>query len=634
MLGALRLFGAIFGRVVVSIMQPLLEHSTQSRRWFAAKFTTKSAPAESFTKKPASPRAGWLRFVWLFLLVGLPASALAGFDPSAWLIRPMLDLGGWLGLSFAGACLLSCGAAALLALGTFGLIGFAAATACRPFTPGAWTPWRTLLVTAAIAIAVDACLLWGLCGHVPTPIDLLAASAVSALGVGLSLASRRGLGALVNYAICAASICVFALVGTLFVLSDVAPAVSDAPEMSETTRRELRQELKRITRHADGPVRLTLTEDEVNLLAARWIDSLSLKARVDLQVLAGGLSAKASAASPPLWFGTRYLNFDFEFQKGGNQAGNEARGQSLALSAWRLGGFALPTGWWTPIARVISAGQGTRAGDALSAGVVDWRLEDRKIELTVVPSEANSAALSPLEVGLASDDRFTESVRQYREMLSRAAGTAPSGDARFLYLLKALFIAARERSTGGSDAGSAAENRAAIAAFGIAVGDPSLPTMAGLKPHMPAGKTGGKWHKHFANVTLRGRNDWARHFATSAALEVLATESVGRTAGLLKEEWDAGDGGSGFSFADLMADEAGLRFAAAATRDDASAARMQEKLGSKTVALDDLFPPADRLPEGIPAARLRDQYGGVGGPGYRLVELDLLARLEKCQLLH
>jgi len=61
-------------------------------------------------------------------------------------------------------------------------------------------------------------------------------------------------------------------------------------------------------------------------------------------------------------------------------------------------------------------------------------------------------------------------------------------------------------------------------------------------------------------VTLDGRNDLVRHFAVSAGLQVLAVSKVSFAIGEFKELLDSGKGGSGFSFIDLAADRAGLRF--------------------------------------------------------------------------
>ncbi len=109
---------------------------------------------------------------------------------------------------------------------------------------------------------------------------------------------------------------------------------------------------------------------------------------------------------------------------------------------------------------------------------------------------------------------------------------------------------------------------------------------------------------------------------------VLSAVAPSDAAGLLKEELDA-DGGSGFSFGDLLADRAGTTFADVATRDEASALRMQQRLAGE-FRVDDFFPLAADLPEGIPDAELQSHYGGVGGPLYRRQVAEIERRLALC----
>jgi hypothetical protein len=102
--------------------------------------------------------------------------------------------------------------------------------------------------------------------------------------------------------------------------------------------------------------------------------------------------------------------------------------------------------------------------------------------------------------------------------------------------------------------------------------------------------------------------------------------------GVLKEELDA-DGGSGFSFADLLADRSGTAFAVAATRDEEAARAVQERL-SHGFRVDDVFPPAADLPEGLPDREFQSRYGGVGGAQYQKVVAELDRRLSRCALLN
>jgi hypothetical protein len=62
--------------------------------------------------------------------------------------------------------------------------------------------------------------------------------------------------------------------------------------------------------------------------------------------------------------------------------------------------------------------------------------------------------------------------------------------------------------------------------------------------------------------TVRGRRDLTQHFVVSAGLTALVGPALAERAGIEKETADAKDvGGTGFSFADLAADAAGIEFA-------------------------------------------------------------------------
>jgi hypothetical protein len=87
---------------------------------------------------------------------------------------------------------------------------------------------------------------------------------------------------------------------------------------------------------------------------------------------------------------------------------------------------------------------------------------------------------------------------------------------------------------------------------------------------------------------MRARADWPKHFTVSAALTVLSLERASDAVGVLKEELDA-DGGSGFSFGDLLADRAGTAFADLAIRDEEAARALQARL-ARGFALDDYSP--------------------------------------------
>jgi hypothetical protein len=130
-------------------------------------------------------------------------------------------------------------------------------------------------------------------------------------------------------------------------------------------------------------------------------------------------------------------------------------------------------------------------------------------------------------------------------------------------------------------------------------------------------------------VGLRDRSDWTKHFCVSAALTLLSDTVMSNAAGLLKEELDADAGGSGFSFADLLADRAGTTFAIRATRDEAAARAVHNRIAGG-FRVEEFFPPAADLPEGIPDAQLQSRYGGVGGEPYRRLIEEIERRIAAC----
>ena len=97
----------------------------------------------------------------------------------------------------------------------------------------------------------------------------------------------------------------------------------------------------------------------------------------------------------------------------------------------------------------------------------------------------------------------------------------------------------------------------------------------------------------------------------------------------MKEQLDALARGSGFSFGDLAADRAGVRFATAATESEATAKAMQARLRNG-FSVDDFFPPAADLPENLTVEQFRRDYGGVGSQRYRQKIREIETRLDRC----
>ena len=121
---------------------------------------------------------------------------------------------------------------------------------------------------------------------------------------------------------------------------------------------------------------------------------------------------------------------------------------------------------------------------------------------------------------------------------------------------------------------------------------------------------------------LFGRHDLAQHFAVSAALTATAGPESAESAGVLKEMLDSRAGGSGFSFADLSADFAGIAFAR----------RLLDK-PSRLVGIEKSFRTADYalsprgLPEGLTAEQFAKQYGSLKDERYLRLQSDIRKRI-------
>lgn len=129
-------------------------------------------------------------------------------------------------------------------------------------------------------------------------------------------------------------------------------------------------------------------------------------------------------------------------------------------------------------------------------------------------------------------------------------------------------------------------------------------------------------------LTLWGREDLVKHFFVSAGIAVSGGSKLSNFAGLAKEVDDS-DGGSGFSFADLAADRAGVRLAELATGSAQKASEIQQKMAAVKTE-DQFMPRIDNLPEGIMALQFKKRYSDFDSKAYTLVEDEITQRINTC----
>jgi len=216
------------------------------------------------------------------------------------------------------------------------------------------------------------------------------------------------------------------------------------------------------------------------------------------------------------------------------------------------------------------------------------------------------------ELLLPAADR-ERALAYYRELsaLSRGVGSSAS----LSRLLGSLFALADRRSVGGD---AAAENRSLLLVLGTVLNRSSMHRVVGGSPDDL-----GPMH-YYVRWTLAGRNDLAQHFAISSAIAVAGGSVLADAIGAYKE-LDDSRGGSGFSFADLLADRAGVELAEAAT--GSAAQSVQRLMAEEGLQESDFMPSLDELPEGLMEMQFRQGYGDLDDARYGDVKREIDTRL-------
>lgn len=167
------------------------------------------------------------------------------------------------------------------------------------------------------------------------------------------------------------------------------------------------------------------------------------------------------------------------------------------------------------------------------------------------------------------------------------------------------------------------ENRAAIWALSSFFGDARFAEYAGLKF--------GRSSQSKYVPSLSGRKDLALHFLYSAVLDQIGGSDFGFKIGELKELNDSDFGGSGYSFADLAADKAGILFSQQLTKSQRLAQRSQHILASSS---DEsvYFPSIENLPENLSYQQLSQQIGTVNSSEYQQMTSLVTERIKALSL--
>jgi hypothetical protein len=353
-----------------------------------------------------------------------------------------------------------------------------------------------------------------------------------------------------------------------------------------------------------GAVRtLALTEADLNLLLRYGLGRLvPAAAAVDLHPGAVQTALTWRLPDNPL---APYANARFRLAAGTGR---------VRIQDLRLGRLAVPD--------VMAEGLLRLAHRALSrdslyrdllATVNGLRLTESRLLLVYQwrPEVAAEAAARGRDTLLPPEQRAR--LLAYQGVLAETTRRTDAGErASLLALMEPLFRHARER---GGD--PVAENRAALLVLGLYFQGVDLGRLLAADD-LPRPRPG--------RYALAGREDFAQHFVISAGVAVAGGGRLADAVGLFKEVDDS-RGGSGFSFTDLAADRAGVRFAETATASPETARRVQDLLAAGAGEAD-LMPVTTGLAEFMDEAEFRRRFGGIGAPGYRREVAEIEERID------
>jgi hypothetical protein len=397
------------------------------------------------------------------------------------------------------------------------------------------------------------------------------------------------------------------LVGLLALALDHAPAVAERTDV----RIEDVQHALTLARSHDprrstpGQLnQLSVTERDVELLLNHGAKRLlGMRVALTLQAQQGELQASLPWKFGPLG---GWLNLQTTWQ--------ETVGLP-ALARWRVGSLPLPTALARPLLHAAAVRLGVARADLQLVPQVVQQVRfgaDRMDVAYIWQTDTSNRLLSAL-TPLAEQGRLQAYNALLTALTQRNKGwTTPLPD-----LLLPMFELARQRSEGTENA--AQENRAAVLTLALYV------TGRRLGSVVPAAR--GWPQPRQLKVLLAGRDDFPQHFLVSAFLAMEGTSPLTDAIGLAKEVADA-NGGSGFSFTDLAANRAGLRFGQMAVLEPL---QLQQRL-ARGADEAGLVPPMADLPEFMQQAEFEAFYGQVGSPPYQRVLVDIEARLNALPL--
>ena len=389
----------------------------------------------------------------------------------------------------------------------------------------------------------------------------------------------------------------------LYLAIDSTPSVTLKPELRSETIRSAADLLQRTSASLKADpdtVNLYVTQNEFNnifTLLNKKEKKIALK-----RTYADGKSHFNSTVRLP--FGTPSLYINSSATLLPSQTG-------LLWDDIKLGDITIPNGLFQHLQKLVLAlFIGKSYSEQILNNISHVTMNAQRIGLTYTPSFS-----------------YEEGIAQFTKRMSRSTGiTMPTDDTKIAHYyelvvnstatrthmklgeLLTVVLAEANNQTKKANTSAVEENSAALLALSVYLTPNYFKRLVTLPSNTaPAHKT---------RITLDTRTDLAKHFTLSAAIKLIADNSVSYEIGELKEIFDSRSGGSGFSFVDLAADRSGILFSTLATESDARAKAVQTLSVSGPIKDSDFFPNRALLEEGLTELDFIDKYQSTDSEHY------------------
>ncbi len=297
-------------------------------------------------------------------------------------------------------------------------------------------------------------------------------------------------------------------------------------------------------------------------------------------------------------------------------------GTHVTLQQLNFGDFVVPAKLINPL--IAGANRYLRGRSAeyhdLLAALKEVRIQPGSLQIVYQWQSGLAGRIQSMGRDLLLPPEDRQRIIAYYTEIGRQSQTLSGAAISLDRLLQPLFALAQRRSGESSD--PVAENRALLLALGVAVSGNSITHLVGQTDAASVSLP------RPMNLLLRGRNDLTKHFSISAAISAAGGSGLADNMGVFKEIDDS-RGGSGFSFADLLADRAGVSLAEVAMSNKAAA--LQEYM-SNQVQEAGYMPGFNKLPEGLMEREFKSRYEDLDSATYALINSEIERRIGGCAI--